>query len=176
MRGARGWRAQLREVLLGKDAIGPAPGILELERAPIVFGRGAGLVEDQRAAATTPQLVLGEVRGDDEDPGRELAVVVEAMDMARHAHEGFLHEVLRPLPITNDAPDEIVQAVMVATNKFTERTRIAIEVTCDEPLVSMGPSGRKYGSFVRGVPDVEGEGAVSVSGAGHDMEHLHSRR
>src|SRR5881398_3097802 len=124
------------EEALAVQVVGPGRGVFELERAvvrlPVLFDR---LEQHQRVAATVPELVLGQVRRDGVDPGRELLGLVEAVEMTEHADEDLLHEVLRALPVSNGPIDEVEQAGLVAVYQGAEGWGAARQVLEHQPAV-----------------------------------------
>src|SRR3989441_8360258 len=124
------------EEALAVQVVGPGRGVLELERAvvrlPMLFDR---LEQHQGVAATVPELVLGQVRRDGVDPGRELLGLVEAVEMTEHADKDLLHEVLRPLPVSNGPIDEVEQAGLVAVHQGAEGLGVAREVLKHQPAI-----------------------------------------
>src|SRR5438094_626772 len=101
-------------------------------RLPVLFDR---LEQHQRVAATVPELVLGQVRRDGVDPGRELLGLVEAVEMTEHADEDLLHEVLRALPVSNGPIDEVEQPGLVAVYQGAEGLGVARQVLQHQPAV-----------------------------------------
>src|SRR5437879_1552687 len=92
-----------------------------------------GLEEDQRIAAAIAQLVLGQVRGDGVDPGRELLGLIEAMQMPVDPDEHFLHQVFGALPITDRPVHEVEQPALVPIDESSERLPVAAQM----PLYDM---------------------------------------
>src|SRR5688572_6774757 len=90
--------------------------------------RGQLLEEHERTARTVAQLVLGQVRTDRVDPGRELLVLVEPMQVSRHADEGFLNQILRPIPVASLPRNKLNQPVAIPVIQLGKGAWVAIQV------------------------------------------------
>jgi hypothetical protein len=99
------------------------------------------LKEDQRGTAPVAQLVLGKIGGNGIEPGGELPGRIEAIEVTVHPEEGFLHQVLGPLPVPDHPVDEVEQPDLIAVNQNLERPRISVQVRGDQ-LVHLGGRGR----------------------------------
>src|SRR5205809_3427358 len=113
---------RLFQIALAVQVVGARRGVLELERPvvglPVLLDR---LEQDQRVAAAIAQLVLTQVRGDRVDPRRELLGLIEPVEVAEHADEHLLHEVLSPFAVADRPVDEVEQAGLVAVDQGPER-------------------------------------------------------
>src|SRR6267154_200254 len=83
------------------------------------------LKQHERIPAAVPELILRQVRRDGVDPGRKLLGLVEAVEVPEHADKDLLHEVLRPLAVSNGPIDEVEQPGLVAVHQGAEGLRVA---------------------------------------------------
>jgi len=73
-----------------------------------------------RATAQADEMVLGGVHGDPVEPGVELGVAAELRQGAPSADEGLLHHVLGLGLVTDVAPDQGRDAVLVLADEQVE--------------------------------------------------------
>src|SRR4029077_17035021 len=88
-----------------------------------------------RVSGAVPNVSLREVGRDGIDPGRELLGLIEAVEMPEHADKDLLHEVLRPLPVSNGPIDEVQQPGLVAVYQGAEGLGVAREVLKHQPAI-----------------------------------------
>ena len=74
------------------------------------------------------------------------------MDMAIDADEDFLNEILRFLPITNRAVDEVQQPGLIALDQLLERTLLTGEERRDDSRVVLAPEPFSYRRSRQGRP------------------------
>ena len=78
------------------------------------------------------------VDGDAEQPGVELRVASEGIQLAERVDEGFLGEITGVFRRLDHQHQRVVQPVLVAHDEPTERVRIARERLLDQFLVVFG--------------------------------------
>src|SRR5882724_8110352 len=93
------------------------------------------LKQHERIPAAVPELILRQVRRDGVDPSRKLLGLVEAVEVPEHTDKDLLHEVLRPLPVSNGPIDEVEQPGLVAVHQGTEGLVVAREVLKHQPAI-----------------------------------------
>src|SRR6185437_11613424 len=97
-----------------------------------------GLEEHERIPRPVAQLVLGQIRGDRIDPGRELSGPVEPVEVSVYPNEDLLHEILSALPVSNGAVDEVQQPSLVALDQFLECALFAVQKGGDQIRIIQG--------------------------------------
>src|SRR5687768_3423966 len=103
-------------------------GVLELQRTVLILEVLLHRLEEhERIPRSVAELVLGQVRRNGVDPGRELLRAVEAMQVPVDPDEYFLHQVLRLLAVTDRTVDEVQQTCLITRYQLGKGTLLATE-------------------------------------------------